>query len=110
MWVVRALLVVVLIIVILAFSVYNAQERVTVTSPTTRYINVPLIYIAFWAFLFGLVISFLLFVTIYFKQAAELRRQKRITESLTHEIAALRNRTIQESGESFISSGKDDSK
>jgi predicted PurR-regulated permease PerM len=110
MWVFRTLLVVILIAVILGFSVYNAQERVAVSILNTRYINVPLIYIAYWAFLFGMVISFLLFVTIYFKQAAELRRQKRITDSLTHEIAALRNRTIQESGDSFLRSGKEESK
>ncbi len=110
MWVFRALLAIVLIAVLLGFSVYNAQERVAVSILNTRYINVPLIYIAYWAFLFGMVISFLLFVTIYFKQAAELRRQKRIADSLTHEIAALRNRTIQESGETFLQSGKENSK
>ncbi len=110
MWVFRALLVVVLIAVLLWFSISNAQESVAVTIFTTRYVNVHLIYVVYWAFLFGMVISFLLFVSIFFKQVAELRRQKRIAESLTHEIAALRNRTIQESGESFLHSGKDDSK
>lgn len=110
MWVFRTLLVVILIAVILGFSVYNVQECVTVSILDMRYIeNVPMIYIAYWAFLFGMVISFLLFVTIFFKQAGELRRQKRIADSLTQEIAALRNRTIQESGDSFLRNGKEES-
>lgn len=110
MWVFRALLVVVLIAVLLGFSVYNAGERVTVRLLNTPHYGVPLIYVAYWAFLFGMVISFLLFVTIYFKQASEIRRHKRLTESLNNEISALRNRSIEGSSEIFHGSKKDDAK
>ena len=109
MWVVRALLVVALVAVILGFSVYNAEERVAVSLLNTRYITVPLIFVAYWAFSFGMAVSFLLFVTVYFKQMSELRRQKRINESLDSEVAALRNRTIEESDNLFLRSEKEDS-
>ena len=107
MWVLRALLVVVLIVVLVGFSVYNAEERVGVNILTTRYINVPLIVITFWAFIFGLVVSFLLFVTVYFRQVAEIRRQRRIADSLGSEISALRNRPIEESADDFLLSDKE---
>jgi uncharacterized integral membrane protein len=110
MWVFRALLVVVLIAVLLGFSVYNAGERVTVRLLNTPYYGVPLIYIAYWAFLFGMVISFLLFVTIYFKQSSEIRRLKRLSESLNSEISALRNRPIEDSSDTFLGAKKEDSR
>ena len=100
-------LVVVLIVVLVGFSVYNAEERVGVNILTTRYINVPLIVITFWAFIFGLVVSFLLFVTVYFRQVAEIRRQRRIADSLGSEISALRNRPIEESADDFLLSDKE---
>lgn len=106
MWVIRTLLVVVLITIILGFSVYNAGERVAVKILTTRYTNVPLIYVAYWAFIFGMLVSFVLFVIVYFKQAGEVRRQRRIAEALNSEIAALRNRPIDESGDKFLKPDK----
>ena len=110
MWLVRTIMVVVLIAIIIGFSVYNAEERVAVNILNTRYINVPLIYIAYWAFLFGMLISLVLFATIYFKQVSEIRTQKRMTEALSSEIAALRNRPIADASEKFLRSGKDDNK
>jgi uncharacterized integral membrane protein len=109
MWVVRALLVVILFAVLLGFSVYNANERVAVTILQTRYYNVPLIFVAYWAFIFGLLVSFLLFVTIYFRQAADVRRYKRKMNDLAHEVAALRNRSLDESSESMLPPKKDTS-
>jgi len=106
MWVIRTLLVVALIAIILGFSVYNAGERVAVNILNTRYTNVPLIYVAYWAFIFGMLVSFVLFVIVYFKQAGEVRRQRRIAEALSSEIAALRNRPIDESGDKFLQPDK----
>lgn len=109
MWVIRALLVVALVAIILGFSVYNADERVAVNILQTRYVNVPLIIVAYWAFLFGMLVSFILFVTIYFKQAGEIRRHRRTAEGLANEIAALRNRRIDEATDSFLQSNRGDS-
>jgi uncharacterized integral membrane protein len=52
MWIIRALLIIILIMILLGFSVYNAEERVAVNIIKTRYINVPLIFVAYWAFVF----------------------------------------------------------
>ena len=110
MWVIRALLVLVLLVILLGFSVYNAQERVAVNILNTRYVNVPLIFVAYWAFVFGLVVSFIMFATVYLKQVGEIRRYKRQSENLQSEISALRNRTIEDSAEKFLQSDKDNSK
>jgi uncharacterized integral membrane protein len=109
MWVIRALLVVALVAIIVGFTVYNADERVSVNLFQTRYVNYPLIYVAYWAFLFGMLVSFVLSVTIYFKQAGEIRRYRRAAEGLSNEIAALRNRRIDEASDNFLQSNRGDS-
>jgi uncharacterized integral membrane protein len=107
MRVVRALLLLILFAVLLGFAVYNAEERVAVNILQTRYINVPLILVAYWGFIFGMVVAFLLFVMTYIKHASEVRRFKRLTDSLHNEIAALRNRPIEEQTGDFLLSDKD---
>lgn len=104
MWVFRAVLLVILFAVLVGFSVYNAGERVSVTLPLfqVKYIDFPLIYVAYWAFIFGLVVSSLLFVTVCIKQAAELRKHKRSLSALNNEVSALRNRTISEAEGNFL--------
>lgn len=110
MWVIRALVVVILIAVLLGFSVYNAGERVAVNILSTRYINVPLIVVAYWAFMFGMLVSFVLFATVYFRQLSEIRRHKRTAEGLAGEISALRNRSIEDAADKLLSPGKDESR
>ena len=110
MWIIRALLVIILIMILLGFSVYNAEERVAVNIIKTRYINVPLIFVAYWAFVFGLLVSFALFATVYLRQSGEIRRTKRTAEALQSEIVALRNRPIEESNEKFLQAGKEANK
>lgn len=110
MWVVRSILIVAVFIVLLGFGIYNAGEKVSVTILNTRYINVPLIVVAFWSCVFGLLVSILLFITVYFKQAAEIRRQKRINGSLIAEVSALRNRPIEETDDKFLLSDKEEIK
>ena len=110
MWVVRALVVIALVAIILGFSVYNGGERVAVNIINTRYINVPLIIVAYWAFIFGMLVSFILFATVYFRQMGDIRRHKRAAEALGNEIAALRNRSVEEAADKFILSGKDEAK
>jgi uncharacterized integral membrane protein len=110
MWVVRTILIVAVFVILLGFGIYNAGEKVAVTILNTRYINVPLIVVAFWSCVFGLLVSILLFITVYFKQVGEIRRQRRINESLAAEIAALRNRPIEEADDSFLLPDKENNK
>jgi len=60
MWVIRALLVMVLIVVIVGFSVLNSEERVTVQLHDTTYYNIPLIVVTYWSFVAGMVVTFVL--------------------------------------------------
>jgi uncharacterized integral membrane protein len=110
MWVIRAVLFVVLLVVLGGFIVYNAEEKVSVNIIKTRYINVPLVLVAFWAFVSGTVAAILYFVAVYFKQVGEIRRFKRKADSLSNEIAALRNRPIEESTDKFLLSDKEENK
>ena len=108
MWLFRALIGVVLFIILVGFVVYNAEERVSVSLIQTRYINVPLVVVVFWSFGFGLIVSFLLSITIYLKQSGDIRRLKRTVTSLNSEVAALRNRPIEESDDKFLLSDKEE--
>ena len=109
MWVIRAVLVFILVAIILGFSVYNAEERVAVNLINTRYINVPLIFVAYWAFIIGMLVALVLFATIYFRQAGEIRKYRREAQALSHEISALRNRPIDEATNGFLTPHKDNS-
>ncbi len=109
MWIVRALLVIILIIVLVGFSVKNASERVWIKIVDTPKETL-LIYVVYWAFVFGMLISFILFATVYLRQANEIRRFRRQAEALQSEISALRNRTIDETAEKFLQPEKDEGK
>ncbi len=110
MWVIRTLLIVAVFVILLGFAIYNAGERVTVTILHKPYPGVLLIEVAFWSCVFGLLVSVLLFITVYFRQVGEIRRQKRIIESLNAEIAALRNRPIEEADDKYLLSDKENTK
>lgn len=109
MWVIRALLILAAFAIALGFVVSNADEKVAVNILQTRYVNVQLYVVAFWAFLFGMLVSFIVSVTVYFKQAGEIRRYRRTAEGLANEIAALRNRRIDEASDNFLQSNRGDS-
>ncbi|MEZ5359063.1 MAG: LapA family protein [Candidatus Zixiibacteriota bacterium] len=108
MWLLRAIIGVLIFVILLGFFVYNAEQRVSVHIMTTLYHDVPLIVVVFWSFVFGLLTSFLLSITVYFKQASDIRRLKRSAENLNSEITALRNRPIEEAEDKFILPGKED--
>ncbi len=110
MWAFWTVLIVILIVILVGFAVFNAQEMVTVDLFLAKYINVPMIVVAYMAFTFGVLMSFLLFVSIYFRQISDIRKYKRLADSLSSEISALHNRPIEEASDSFILSEKDDTK
>ncbi|MEE9442954.1 MAG: LapA family protein [candidate division Zixibacteria bacterium] len=110
MWAFWTVLIVILIVILIGFAVFNAQEMVTVDLFFSKYINIPMIVVAYMAFTFGVLISFLLFVSIYFRQISDIRKFKRLADSLSSEISALRNRPIEEASDSFILSEKDENK
>jgi uncharacterized integral membrane protein len=95
MWAVRALLVIVLVVVIVGFSVLNSEERVTVQLYNAVYYNVPLIVVTYWTFVAGMVVTFVLGLSYFWKLSLDLREARRDNKRLLSELTALRNRPIE---------------
>ncbi len=95
MWAVRALLVIVLVVIIVGFSVLNSEERVTVQLYNTTYYNIPLIVVTYWSFVAGMVVTFVLGLSYFWKLSLDLRDARRENKRLLAELASLRNRPIE---------------
>lgn len=107
MWAVRAFLIALLIIVLVAFAYTNLQldQKVSINVLTANYINVPLLTVVFWAFVGGILISLILFISIYIKLSVQLRYLNKKIFALESEVTVLRNRPIEESAD-ILSEGK----
>ena len=101
MWAVRAILVLFLILVIVAFAYNNfGQEQVVdvrLEPVFANYLDVPLVTVVFWSFVAGSVVSLLLFISVYIRQSVTLHSARRRIKSLESEVTILRNRPIEES-------------
>ena len=95
MWVIRALLVMGLVVGIVGFSVLNSQERVTVQLHDTTYYNIPLIVVTYWSFVAGMLVTFVLGLSYFWKLSLDLRDARRDNKRLLSELTALRNRPIE---------------
>jgi len=91
MWAVRMFLIIIFLIVSIAFFVYNANERVDINILHTRYVDVPLMIVLLIAFGVGMIASFLIAVTYFFRISSEAASNKRTIKRLQSEITALRN-------------------
>ena len=111
MWVIRAVLIAILLIAVVGFAYYNFNPAKTVDIDLiyTQYINVPLVTVVFWAFVAGVLVSLILFVSTYIKMSVQLRNTQKNILSLESEIAVLRNRPIEESAK-FIKENKNSDK
>jgi uncharacterized membrane protein YciS (DUF1049 family) len=101
MWAVRAILILLLILVVVAFAYNNfGQDQVVdvhLEPVFSNYLGVPLVTVVFWAFAGGAVLSLLLFITVYIKQSVNLHASRRRIKALESEVSILRNRPIEES-------------
>ena len=95
MWAVRALIVIVLVVVIVGFSVMNSEERVTVQLYDTTYYNIPLIVVTYWSFVAGMLVTFVMGLSYFWKLSLDLRDARRESKRLLTELTALRNRPIE---------------
>ncbi len=96
MWAIRMLLMIIFLIVAIGFYVSNASERVDVNILHTRYVDVPLMTVLLIAFAVGMIASFLIAVTYFFRISSEAAAHKRQVKRLQAEITALRNRQIDQ--------------
>lgn len=105
MWAVRAILIIGLVLLVVAFAFYNLNSPdVDVNLIWVQYIEVPLITVVFWSFVPGVLVSLFVFMSVLIKQSIQLRASKRRVKALEGEVTALRNRPIEESAELLGSS------
>ncbi len=107
MWVIRAILIALVVVAVVAFAFYNVgtDQRVAIDLVWAKYVDVPLTVVVFWSFVAGVAVSLFLFVTVYLRQALDLRSSRRRIRGLEQELTILRNRPIEESAD--LLKGKD---
>ena len=110
MWAVRAVLIAIVVILVVAFAYNNFKPEQTVDvylQPIfSNYVDVPLVTVVFWSFVSGLVVSLLLYITTYIKLSVQVHGARKRVRSLENEVAILRNRPIEESAD--LLKGADD--
>lgn len=94
MWAMRVLLLLVVIVVIVGFSIYNSAQRVAVHLIIASYENVPMIVVTYWAFVLGMLVSFLLGIAYYLRITNQMREHEKDNKRMLAELTALRNRPI----------------
>lgn len=103
MWVLRALLIVVILILMVGFAYNNfgPDQKVDVYLQPffPNYVDVPMVTVVFWSFVSGVLLSLLLFITMYVKQTVDGHAARKRIRALESEVAILRNRPIEESVE-----------
>ncbi|MGB7061902.1 MAG: LapA family protein [Candidatus Zixiibacteriota bacterium] len=99
MWIIRTLVIIVLITLIVGFAIYNSDERISVNLYGKVYYDIPMVFVAFWALVAGMIVSFALGVGYYFRMYSEMRNQKTENKKLLEEITALRNLPLEEDEE-----------
>jgi uncharacterized membrane protein YciS (DUF1049 family) len=100
MWAIRAFLIAIIVIAIVAFASYNAGKSVSgVNLIWAQWVDVPLVTVVFWSFTGGLLVSLFLFISIYIKQVTQVRNLRRGVKALEGEVTVLRNRPIEESAD-----------
>lgn len=101
MWAIRSAFVALLILVVIAFAYNNFGADQVVNVHLQPFfpdrIDVPLVTVVFWAFVSGVVLSLLLFITTYIKLSLQIHTMKKRIRALENEVTILRNRPIEES-------------
>ncbi len=96
MWAIRYFLLLILIVVILGFAVLNSSQKVLINLPQKTIPNVPLTLVILSAFCVGLLVSFILTVAHTIKMSGQVRSGRRKVTQLEMELAALRNRSLED--------------
>ncbi|UCD63385.1 MAG: LapA family protein [Candidatus Zixiibacteriota bacterium] len=101
MWAVRAIIIALLVIAVVAFAYFNfgPSQTVDVNLIYVKYIDVPLVTVVFWSFVAGVAVSLILFISVYIRLTVQMRSAARRIQALEGEVAVLRNRPIEESAD-----------
>jgi uncharacterized integral membrane protein len=96
MWVLRIFVILLIIVLVIGFGIYNSGVTITVNFFGKDYVDIPMIYVAFWSLVVGMLISFLLSISYYLKVQSELRAQRKENKNLMEEITTLRNFPLED--------------
>ncbi len=100
MWAVRMFLMIVFLIFAIAFFIANANQRVDIAFDLMmihyKHLDAPLWGVLLIAFGAGMIASFLLAVTYFFRISSESAANRRMVKRLEAEITSLRNRQIDQ--------------
>ena len=101
MWAVRAIIIALLVIVVVAFAYFNfnPSQKVDVNLIYVKYLEVPLVTVVFWSFVAGVLVSLVLFISVYVRLSVQMRSASKRIQALEGEVAVLRNRPIEESAD-----------
>jgi uncharacterized integral membrane protein len=110
MWALRAILIAFAIIGVVAFAYHNSNpsQKINVDLIFAKYVEVPLVMVVFWSFVSGMLVSLVLFILVYLRQAVQIRGFQKLIRSLESEVTVLRNRPIEESAD--LLKGQDEKK
>lgn len=97
MWALRAILIALVVVAIIAFVTYNPSQKVDINLIYAQYVEVPLLTVIFWSFASGILVSLILFISIYIKLSVQMRNANKRIIALESEVTVLRNRPIEES-------------
>lgn len=100
MWIIRTLFIVIVLILLLGFAAQNASPKVPIHLLNKHYSSVPMILVAYLAFVVGALVCFIFTIFQYFRMQGDLFQERKRNKRLTEEIKALRNRPLQEVEES----------
>jgi uncharacterized membrane protein YciS (DUF1049 family) len=100
MWAVRMFLMIIFLIIAIAFFIANSGQRVDIAFDLLlfhyRHLDAPLWGVLLVAFGAGMIASFLLAVTYFFRISSDSAANKRLIKRLEAEITSLRNRQIDQ--------------
>ena len=96
MWVLRIFVILLIIVLVIGFGIYNSDVRVSVNLFGQDYVAVPMIYVAFWSLVVGMVVSFVMSISYCLKLQSQLRAWKKENKSLMEEITTLRNLPLED--------------
>lgn len=101
MWAIRAILIALLVIIVVAFAYFNFNpaQKVDVDLIYVKYLDVPLVTVVFWSFVAGVLVSLVLFISVYVRLTMQMRTSLKRIAALEAEVTVLRNRPIEESAD-----------
>ena len=101
MWAIRAILLAIVVVCVVAFAYFNfsPDQKVAVELIYAKYVDVPLVTVVFWSFVAGVLVSLVTFISVYVKLSVQVRTANKRVHALEGEVTVLRNRPIEESAD-----------